>query len=121
MATNIKTKHIELTPELRDIITKKVSAFDKLVDLNDSSLILDIEIGKATEHHQNGDIYRAEFNIFYKGKTYRAVAERGDLQTAIDEAQGTMLHELRQGKSERISALRKGGMMVKEMLRKFYK
>ncbi|MEX0931319.1 MAG: HPF/RaiA family ribosome-associated protein [Candidatus Paceibacterota bacterium] len=121
MPTNIKTTQIDLTPELTDIITNKVLAFDKLVDLDDPSLTLDIEVGKTNNHHQSGDIYRAEFNIFYKGKTYRAESEKEDMQSAIDDAKEIMMRELRVGKNKKITMVRKGGAMIKNMLRKFYR
>jgi ribosome-associated translation inhibitor RaiA len=74
-----------------------------------------------SEHHNAGDIFRAEININVGGRTLRAVSERPDLFSAIDDMKDEINHELASFKGKRFSIVRRSGQKLKEMLRKFYR
>jgi len=61
-------------------------------------LIFEVDIGKTTEHHRKGDVFRAEINFTAGKKLLRAVAKEADLYAAIDKAKDEMRRELRRNK-----------------------
>jgi len=121
MHTNVKATNFSLNEEVSDFIDKKLKILDKLIDSDDTTAMCDIEIGKSTEHHQKGDIFRAELNVRLKGDHFRAVAERDTLNAAIVTARDEMARELRRHKQKRSHFFRKGGMQIKSLIRGFWK
>ena len=117
MRINIKTTNIKLTPDVSAYLEKRLAGLEKFV-LNDSELaMVDVELGKTTEHHQTGDIYKAEINIHIGSSAFRAVEETGDIFSAIDQAKARMENELRANKDKKISLMRRGGNRVKALLK----
>ncbi|MFQ5661629.1 MAG: ribosome hibernation-promoting factor, HPF/YfiA family [Candidatus Paceibacteria bacterium] len=117
---NIKTTNIELTPEISDYLDKRLQAVEKLIDPEDTSAILDVEVGKTTEHHQSGNIFRAEINLHIAGKQMRASAEESTILNAIDKAEKEVARELRRLKGKRMRFMRKGGAKLKNLMRSIY-
>ena len=117
MKITTKATNITISPEIADYLDKKIKSFEKFIDASDESIIIDVELGRSTRHHQTGDIFRAEFNLHMAGKSMRAVSETPDLHASIDEAKDQMLHELRNFKTKRQHFLRRGSQKLKEMLR----
>jgi ribosomal subunit interface protein len=116
MNINIKTKGISLTPSISDYADKRLAGIGKLLG-GDPSFICDLELGKTSEHHHKGDIFRAEIHITGKGKDSYASAEDQDLYTAIDIMRDEITRELKASKGKRLSFIRRGGTRVKEMMR----
>jgi len=117
MRINIKTTNITLTPDVSEYLTKRLSALEKLTSWHTEAAIADVEIGRTTQHHQTGDVYRAEINIHIGNKSFRAVQETGDLNSSIDAAKDQMMDELRSDKGRRISRLRRGGQQIKALIK----
>ena len=116
MDINIKTTNIELTPELSEYLDKRMSAFDKLIDPEDTSVLCTVEVGRTTEHHQHGNVFRAEVNLHTAGHNFRASSEDETIFIAIDEVQKQILKELRREKSKHRRLVRKGSRQVKDFL-----
>lgn len=117
MKINIKSTNIHLTPEISDYLQKKVNMLDRMIDASDTSIFCDVEVGKTTNHHKSGDVFRTEINLTKDGKFFRAVAEEGTLYASIDEAKDEILEELKHHKSKRITLIRRGGATVKNILK----
>ncbi len=117
MRINEKGTNIELSANIRDYLYKKLAHIEKFVNPNDESAICDVEIGKTTNHHKNGDIFRTEINLHLKGKSFRVVAEKDDLFASIDVAQDDMTREIQSNKDKKISLMRRGGAKVKNMIK----
>jgi len=116
---NIKATGVELTPEINAYLDKRLSALGKFVDPNDDANICYVELAKISEHHRTGDIFKAEFTLHVGGKSFRAVAEEADLNTAIDKAKDELLRELRKSKTKRINLIRRGGRSIKDFIKGF--
>ena len=116
MRKNVKATNIELTPEISDYLDKRLQSIEKLIDKDDTSAIFDIEVGKATNHHQTGSIFRAEINLHIAGKQLRAVSEDETILIAIDSARNEMLKELRRAKGKQRRLLRRGGNAIKAFM-----
>ena len=121
MNINTKATNVELTPAIQDYLNKKVAAFDKLINKNDESAALNVVLAKITQHHQKGDIFKAEMNLRISGKVFQASSEEQDIFIAIDFVKDEMVRELRSYKDKRIGVLKRGGNKVKQFLRGFYR
>ena len=77
----------------------------------------DVELAKTNEHHQKGDIFRAEIHIVGPGLDAYASAEHEDLYAAIDEVRDEIVRDLRTKKGKRISYIRRSGARVKDMVK----
>lgn len=118
METQIKGTGLAVTSDIRSYLDKKVSAFEKML-AGDTAARIDVEIGKTTEHHQTGDVFRAEFNLRTSAGSFRAIAEEASVFAAIDTAEEKLLQEVRHRKHRRQSVMRRTGARIKEAMRWF--
>src|SRR3990167_5134905 len=117
---NIKATNIELTPELHTFLERRFSSLSGVLDFTDSTLKVQIEVGRTTRHHDKGDVFRAEFNVRSRRGSFRAEAERSDIHTAISDARDELEMGLGRAKGRYISFVRRSRRAVKDMLRGFY-
>lgn len=82
MEINIKTKNIELNEAIRSYINDRIGGLEKFLQ-GIEPLIVEVDIGRTTEHHHKGDIFRAEVQIEVPGKLLRAESSKNDLRKAI--------------------------------------
>lgn len=118
---NIKTqtKSFELTPAIEDYVYKKVSMLSKFLGEDNDATICEVEIGKTTNHHKSGDIFRAEINLMIPGrKQCYAVAEEEDLYVAIDKVHNNIEREIVSTKEKDERTHRKGGGVIKSLLKR---
>ena len=116
MNIKIKTTGISLTPAISEYADKRLIKISKIIG-GDPSYICDLELAKTTNHHKNGDIFRAEMHIVGKGKDLYASAEDADLYAAIDAMRDEIIRELHASKGKSLSFVRKGGAQVKAMMK----
>lgn len=121
MRYNLKLTNLSITPITREYLEKRLESLGKLLPLDDQTVFLYVELAKTTQHHQSGNIFKAEVNLDVPGKRFRAVAERTDLHTAIDEVRGELWTELEREKEKEQSLLKRTGRLVKRWLRGFYR
>jgi ribosomal subunit interface protein len=117
MRINTKATDIVLTPELTDYLDKRLQSIGKVVDHSNPTLMLDVELGRTTKHHQSGDIFRAEINLHIGGNSYRAVAERQDLNSAIDAAKDEIVSGISKEKKKHISFIKRSGQNIKNAIK----
>jgi putative sigma-54 modulation protein len=122
MNITIKGTNIELTPAIRDYVEKKVGNLEKFISKHGDNALVEVEVGKTTQHHQKGDIFRAEINLSLAGNAYqfRADAETTDLYAAIDLAHDEMEVELNRFKGKRESRYRRGAKTLKNLIKRFW-
>lgn len=121
MRHNIKTTDFSLTPAIKDYVEKRVEHLDKFVNPADKELpMCYVEIGKTTNHHKNGDLFRAEFTIHIGGKSFRAEAEQEDLYAALDKITEEMTEELKSFKDKNVSLIKRSGAKIKSIIKSFY-
>ena len=120
MNINTKTSNVTLTEAISDYVEKRLKKIGKLVG-GDTSVMCDVELARTTEHHNKGDIFRAEIHIVGSGKNLFASSEKEDLYTAIDDARDEILRELKANKEKKLSLVRRGGARVKAMLKGLWK
>lgn len=116
MNINIKTTSVTLTPAIQEYVSKRLEKINKLL-ADDPTAQCDIELAKTTEHHNKGDIFRAEIHIVAAGKNLYAANEKADLYAAIDAVKDEILREIQASKGKRISLIRRSGARVKNMIK----
>ncbi len=121
MRHNIKATGFVMTPAIKEYVEKRVNHLDKFVNQNQKELpMCYVEIGKTTNHHKTGDLFRAEFTLYIGSKSLRVEAEKDDLYTSIDSVTEGMVEELKSFKDKKESLIRRGGAKIKALIKGFY-
>lgn len=115
MKINIKATGMKLTPAISEYVDKKISALDKYTRHPDTVAL--VEVGKSTQHHKTGEIFRAEAHIIGAGIDLYAVAEQGDLYAAIDVVKDELKETMLQKKDRRIKLARRGAQAIKNLIK----
>ncbi len=117
MKINIKYTRVDSSPDIAKYLDKRLDAVERLVNQSDESAFAQVEIAKTTEHHKQGDVFRAEINMHTAGHDYYAFAETDDIFSSIDGMRDAIVRELGSGKDKRVSFIRRGGRYVKDIIR----
>lgn len=107
---------MELTDAIRDYVEKRLSQLDRLVSAEEI-VNLRVEVGKTSHHHKEGDFFFAEVNLVLGGEDFRAVSERDNLYTAIDEVKDELSRELTHFKDRRRTLIRRGSLAIKNTMK----
>lgn len=121
MNINIKATQIELNPALQSYVESKLKRLTKFLDESESPAAVQVEIGKVTDHHRQGEVFRAEINIDWQGKRFRSQAVEEDLYAAIDLAKDEIAGEIKRARRKENTLLRRGGRLVKSLIRGIYR
>jgi ribosomal subunit interface protein len=116
--TKIKATNTTLTPAITNYVESKLSK-NVLGKFSGHTKILDVsvDIGKTTSHHTHGEIFRAEINVSIKGKVLRAVSDKEDLYSAIDDVHDEIVEILKDTKEKKDALWRRGARKIKNLLR----
>lgn len=116
MNIKIRAKDYELTPAIEEYINKKLSSLEKF--LGGDSVLCEVEIGKSTDHHKSGDIFRAEVNIVKSGRgQFYAVAEESDLYASIDVVRDEAERVIVSNKNKKETLFRRGASKFKNIIK----
>jgi ribosomal subunit interface protein len=113
--TNIKATNMELTSAISDYVNRRLAAIDKFV--KEGEMVSYVEVGKTTNHHKQGDVFKAEFNIEILGNKFYTVSEKEDLYTAIDDAKEEIIRQITKNKDRKQTLFKRGATSVKKMLK----
>lgn len=114
---NLKTTNAEVPQSLVAYLEEKLASLETFFDASDPTLRCSIELGKTTEHHHSGRVYRAEVNLHTAGKQFRATATEESFEAALDSVKEELKKELRRAKGRERSFLHRGGAKLKGWLR----
>ncbi|MFZ2832227.1 MAG: ribosome-associated translation inhibitor RaiA [Minisyncoccia bacterium] len=118
MKIKITTTNIELTSAIESYVNEKIQSVEKFAIAHESEEpVVQVEIGKTTNHHQSGDVFKAEVNMRVRGKHFRATSEKSDLYAAIDDMRNELVRELSSHKEKSRTLMRRGAGAIKSMLR----
>jgi len=122
MKINIKVTNVSLSAELTlSIEHKLVGALERLLQEKAENALCEIEVGKTTLHHRSGDIFRAEINLTSEGDHVRAVSEKSDILSAIDDVRDEVVRALKHQQSKKRDIFRRGAARVKNILKGLYR
>ncbi len=115
---DIQTRDFTKTETIENHVREKVEQLRKYIKQGkDTTVIVNVEIGKVTSKHKSGEVFRAEINIQIAGNFFRAEAEKDDLYAAVDKVKDEMSRVLRENFSKRRDLWRRGSLRFKNMLR----
>ncbi len=109
----------EVTEEITNRAEKKLIALKKYLGKKDEVAQVYVELGKISEAHQNGDVWRTQINLDCDGKRYHSAAVAEQQQASIDSATHELEAELRKAKNKSEGMLRRGGGILKSLARGF--
>lgn len=107
---------MELTSAISEYVNKRLAGIEKFVREGESADAY-IEVGKTTNHHKQGDVFRAEFNIEIAGNKFYTFSEKEDLYEAIDDAKGEVVRQITSNKDRKQTLFKRGAISVKKMLK----
>lgn len=119
MNIKITSTNFELTPAIEEYVTKKMLMLDKFFKEGEE-VLCEVEIGKTTNRHKSGDIFKAEVNVLYQGKQFYCVVEKDDLYASIDEVKDEVERSVVSNKTKKMTLLRKGSSKIKALLKRLY-
>lgn len=121
MAINfqIKTKNLDLTPDITNQIHSKLEVIEKFLSPSDNQKVLaEVDIGLRSQHHKKGNVYRAEVNVSCDGKIYRAVTKAISIESALDELKDEIGRVIRRKREKNKDIRRAGARLIKKILRR---
>lgn len=113
--SHIKATNLTLTDAQDELIRQKLSTLEKFIG-NETDITCDIELQKTTGS-QSGDIFRAEANVYLKGKLFRAEATTDQIEKSIDGIRSELERELHKAQDKSQTLMKRGGAMIKNMMR----
>ncbi|MEK7115615.1 MAG: ribosome-associated translation inhibitor RaiA [Patescibacteria group bacterium] len=121
MQIKIKATNLALTPSISDYAKKRVEMLEKFIAEGSENALIKVEVGKTTQHHKRGEIFRAEINASIPPGEFRAVSEKEDLYAAIDDAKEEIEREIISYKDKKRTLFRRGASAVKDIVKGFAK
>lgn len=114
----IKGTNLELHEDLKNYVNEKIGGLVKFIDndnVDTSGVTARVELAKTTQHHQQGDIYKAEVNLQLPKKMLRNVVESDDIYKSIDDVKDELKIMINEYKDARTSKIRRGARMIKKL------
>lgn len=109
MEFNIKTKNIDLTDAIRSAVEQKLGKLDRMLERFGDAVLIEVEVGKTSEHHNKGPYFRAEIQIWLPDKHIYVDSQKEDLYMAIREARDKAERQIREFR-EMLEDSQKGGL-----------
>lgn len=114
MHIDISGSHMDLTDALRDHVHNE---FKKLEKVLDPSARIVVEIGKTSEHHKQGNVFKAEAKIIEPKAEYFSDVITTDLYTAINTLSDEIFQQVTHSKKRHRVLMKKGQAIIKKLLR----
>lgn len=104
MQIQIKGTNLDLTPAIKEYIEMRVAPLEKFLGKSElgADIIARVEIGRTTQHHQKGEVYRAEINIDIRQNIARAESLGEDVRVCVDEVVDKIQRQLVKYKETKI-------------------
>lgn len=107
MTINIRGANIELTDAIRSYVEEKFSGLEKY---EAHIQMVDVEVGKNTNHHNKGDVFSCSVHITLPSDDLKIERDAEDLYKAIDKVRDHFREALTQRKEKMIDERRNGDM-----------
>lgn len=106
MKIRIKATKIELTPQIKEYVQKKMDMLDKYLG-SFPAINCDVEVGMAVGGQNSGKIYRAEVNLDLPGELLRVEKTEKEILKAIDKVKDHLVVMIKKYKEKKIEKGRK--------------
>lgn len=110
----MKAKNLELTPDLQNLIEKKIGTIKKFIDIlkredeiGKTLAEVFVEVEKETLHHRKGDIFLVKSRIYLPGREIISEVRADDLQKVVVMAKDELKLEIEKYKVKKIDKNRR--------------
>jgi ribosomal subunit interface protein len=110
----IKGINIELTDAITEAIEKKIGTLDKYLQHAGVPREAWVEVGKSTNHHKKGKVFRVVVDLVLPHKKLRAEADSFKLYDALDLAKDELKGEISKAVGAKWTSILKGARKAKE-------
>ena len=107
--------HLEVTEAIHSYVLSKLTVLDKYIRSDDTSAKLSVELSRVTNHHQHGQVYKAEGHLHIRGRTVTLEATEEDLYKAIDVLRDMLIRDVSTHKDKERSILRRSAHKIKQV------
>jgi ribosomal subunit interface protein len=118
MHIQFKGTNYELAADVTARAERKIGQLKKYLGKRSEPTQVFVELGKDTGAHQSGAIWRTRINLIVVGVQHHAEAVAETMEAAIDKATSDLRSELQRATRKNESLFRKGGAMMKSLLRR---
>lgn len=101
MTINLKTKDLEPTPSLHELVEKKFGSLTKFLKEYEAEGVdeIMITVARTTSHHQKGEVFEVRADLRLPKKVLR-ISERGeDVRVVVDVVKKKLQLEIKKYKS----------------------
>ena len=120
----IKTRGIDLTPELQSFVEEKIGSVKKFINIlkQDTPQGLKtlaeifVEVEKETEHHKKGKVFLVKTQVILPGKSLEAICRADDMFKAIIGAKNELKSEVEKYKFKKIDQTRRKQRKSKDQI-----
>jgi ribosomal subunit interface protein len=121
MKVNIHTTGIDLSDPIEEHIYKMLSRVEaKLPDYKESIVYM-VTVGRTTNHHTNGEVYKARIEAKMSGNDYISDATSDDLYKSIDIAGDELERSVVNNTKKKRTLFRRGASKAKRMIKGLFK
>lgn len=113
MNITYRTVNVTLTPDIEAYTEEKLSLLEKFLNADATCEA----VLTHDERHATGIVYRVDFTIFSGKDRTHAVGHGETLFAALDIAKDELADRIRRDKKMHVRLMRKGGAMLKHMMR----
>jgi putative sigma-54 modulation protein len=111
---DVRAENMELTDAIASAIDEKLGSLDKYLESIGTPKELRVNVGKTTNHHNKGEVFKAEADLLIPGHTIHAEATETELYAAIDILKDELKNRLVKVVKTTIDLHRAGGRQAKE-------
>lgn len=125
MKIDIKTTNLTLTDSISQFVEEKIGSLEKFIpeplregesaDGRHMPVEAYVEIARTTNHHRQGEVYRAEVNLRIAGNVLRAEKEEWDIRVAVDAVREELRAMLEKQKGVYDAKVKKGARTLKRL------
>lgn len=119
MEIHFKGTNYDLPVRVSEHAKKKLEGLGKYLGKGKESARAYVDLGKETTAHQNGAIWRADINFDIDGNRFYAKAIEESIEKAIDVSVAELASALQTARKRQTSLARKGGSIIKSLMRGF--
>ncbi len=117
MNINIKARNIDLTSEIKDYVNEKFDSLHKFLPRT-SDGVLFVEIGKDSNHHQNGEeLFKCELRFSMNGKDIFVEDSSAELFAAVDLVRDEAIREIKEKKEKSQTLFVRGARKIKKRIK----
>lgn len=119
----IKVKDIKLNQDMIAWIEKKLNSLEKFAGIfqgkdyvfkgGKPKVEMWLEIGRETTHHRKGQIYQAEAQLRFPGKSIRSSASSENLRAAVTIIKDELQEQFKKYKDKRAAQIKRGARKFK--------